>query len=122
MGRGGDFHRLAARWEKGAPGSGLSEAGSPEYRAISCVRIATKRDLGRQCEPVDTGSRQKWELRRPGELFFRICDQFPEHLDSWNTGRLKRIFCGIPPNRRSFQWSPVWIVFGAAAVHHKRVL
>jgi hypothetical protein len=61
------------------------------------------------------------ESRRPSQLFLRLRNQLPEHLDGRNTGRVKRILCGIPPNRRSVERSDVRIVF-AAAIHHKNVL
>jgi hypothetical protein len=65
---------------------------------------------------------RKRKLRRFSQLLFRIGDQFSEHLDGRNTWRLERIFCGITPNRRSVERSPVFIVFGGAAIHNKHVL
>src|SRR5271168_966122 len=85
-------------------------------------RLSCSCNMQSSTSSLEACAAAKSNSRRRGQLFFRIRDQFPEHLDGGNTWRLERIFCGIAPNRRSVEWSPVFIVFGGAAIQNKHVL
>src|SRR5215831_11721655 len=57
------------------------------------------------------------ESRLVPQLFLRLDDRLPELIHRRNTGRSKRIFRGIAPDRRGIEW-----IIMPAAVNDEHVL